>query len=295
VQLSRTGPRKGSKQFRENRGQVTRATASDSATRAAGRRGSWASGTICLRCRRTYEPAKALSQFPDTHWSLVLAAAGDGKPEATSALALLFRAYWYPLFAYLRARGYARHEAEDLLQAFFLHMFEKQTLGRADRLKGSFRGFLIGALRYFLANQRELTAAQKRGGQVRIVSIDTEEAERRMLEDAHSDPAGDAERAFDRRWARLIMERALAELESLYDERPEIFASLKGFLTASDETRYAVVAAQLDVSQSLVKTTVHRMRRQLRDILRREVAVTVSAPHEIDDEVRHLVQVLASE
>lgn len=150
-------------------------------------------------------------------------------------------------------------------------------------------------MRYFLANQRELATAQKRGGHVRIMLFDTEEAEQRMLADEQADPAGDAERAFDMRWARLIMERALEELESLYAERPEIFASLKGFLTGSDETRYAVVAAQLGISQSLVKTTVHRMRRQLRDILRREVAVTVSAPHEVDDEIRHLVQVLASE
>jgi DNA-directed RNA polymerase specialized sigma24 family protein len=234
------------------------------------------------------------SDFPDTHWSLVLLAARDGEPEATSSLALLFRAYWYPLFAHLRVRGYPRHEAEDLLQAFFVHLFEKQTVGRADRLKGSFRGFLIGALRYFLSNQHELATAQKRGGQVRIVSFDAEEAERRLLADEGADPAGDAELAFDRQWARLIMERALAELESRYSERPEIFAALKGYLTATDETRYADVASQLNVGQSLVKTTVHRMRRQLRDILRREVATTVSAPHEIDDEVRHLVRVLAA-
>jgi RNA polymerase sigma factor (sigma-70 family) len=292
VQISRTRLRKGSKQLRENPLAVTPQAAARRKAAVAGRDAGLAAQYVH---GAIHEPLKALSQFPDTHWSLVLVAAGDGTPGATNALALLFRAYWYPLFAYLRARGHARHEAEDLLQAFFLHMFEKQTLGRADRLKGPFRGFLIGALRYFLANQRELAAAQKRGGQVHIVSFDAEEAERRMLEDARADPVGDAEREFDRRWARLIMERALAELESLYGERPEIFAALKGFLTASDETRYAVVAAQLDISQSLVKTTVHRMRRQLRDILRREVAVTVSAPHEVDDEVRHLVQVLAAE
>jgi DNA-directed RNA polymerase specialized sigma24 family protein len=235
------------------------------------------------------------SAFPDTHWSLVVVAARDGRPEATNALALLFRAYWYPLFAHLRGKGYMRDEAEDLLQAFFIHMFEKQTLGRADRVKGSFRGFLIGCLRYFVANQQELLASQKRGGHVRLVSIDADEAERRMLEDTSSDPAADVERAFDRRWAQLIMERALAEVEALYAQRPEVFAALKGFLTATDDTRYATIAAQLNVSQAVIKTTVHRLRRQFRDILRREVAVTVSAPHEIDDEVRHLIQVLAAE
>lgn len=237
----------------------------------------------------------ATQSFPETRWSVVMLAANDGQPEAQEALAQLFRTYWYPLFAQLRARGHDRHESEDLLQAFFVHVFEKHALGRARRFKGSFRGFLIGCLKYFLANQRELAAAYKRGGHVRMVSFDAQEGETRMLADQRPDPAEDVERSFDRQWALLIMERALGQLQSQYAGRPEVFAALKGFLTATDESRYAVIAAQLDVSVPFVKTTVHRMRRQVRDILRREVAVTVSAPHEIDEELRHLIHVLAAE
>lgn len=219
-------------------------------------------------------------------------AARDGHPEAQASLAQLFRWYWYPLFAHLRGKGHSREQSEDLLQAFFVHVVEKRALGRADPLKGSFRGFLIGCLKYFLANQRELTAAYKRGGQARIISFDADEAELRMLHDAQSDPAGDVERAFDRRWASLLMERTMAELQEAHADRPEVFAALKGFLTATDETRYADVAANLGVSLPFVKTTVHRMRRELRAILRREVAATVSAPHEVDAELRHLIHAL---
>lgn len=221
-----------------------------------------------------------------------MAAASEGEPTAYDALAVLFRAYWYPLFAHLRARGHSRHEAEDLLQAFFVHMFEKQTLGRADRFRGSFRGFLLGCLKYFLANQRELAAAQKRGGNARMVSFDCDDAEVRVLADR---PGTSAEEEFDRRWARLVMERALEQLQSAHADSPRVFTALKGFLTGVDETRYAEVAAQLSVTVAFVKTTVHRMRAEFRDILRREIAATVSAPHEIDEELRHLIRVLASE
>jgi len=230
--------------------------------------------------------------FPETRWSIVVAAASDGEPTAHDALALLFRSYWYPLFAHLRARGHARPEAEDLLQAFFIHMFEKRAFGRADRLRGSFRGFLLGCLKYFLANQREVMAAQKRGGNLRMVSFDCDDAEIRLLADR---PATTADDEFDRRWARTIMERALTQLQAAHAESPQVFAALKGFLTGTDETRYTEVASRLNVTVAFVKTSVHRMRAQIRDILRREIAVTVSAPHEIDEELRHLIRVLTIE
>jgi DNA-directed RNA polymerase specialized sigma24 family protein len=230
--------------------------------------------------------------FPDTRWSIVMAAARDGEPAAHDALSLLFNSYWYPLFAHLRARGQSRPEAEDLLQSFFIHLFEKRAFGRADRLRGSFRGFLIGCLKYFLANQREFDDAQKRGGNARMVSFDSNDAEVRLLADQ---PSSSADDEFDRRWARLVMERSLEQLRVAHAHNPEVFAALKGFLTGADETRYADVAAQLGVTLALVKTTVHRMRAQFRDILRREIAATVSAPHEIDEELRHLIHVVSSE
>jgi DNA-directed RNA polymerase specialized sigma24 family protein len=232
--------------------------------------------------------------FPETRWSIVMAAAHEGESGAHDALALLFRAYWYPLFAHLRAHGHTREEAEDLLQGFFMHLCEKRTFGRADRLKGSFRGFLLGCLKYFLANQREFASARKRGGDARMVSFDVDDAEVRVLADQGCGFA-DAEHEFDRRWARLIMERALEQLQLAHATRLDVFAALKGFLTGADETRYAIVANQLNVTVSFVKTSVHRMRAEFRDLLRREIAATVSAPHEIDEELRHLIHVLTGD
>lgn len=236
-----------------------------------------------------------MAAFPETQWSLILVAAHDGQPEAQNALATLFRTYWYPLFAYLRTSGHSQQEAEDLLQAFFVHVFENHTLGRADRMKGPFRGFLIGCLKYFLSDQRERATAYKRGGRAVIISIDANAAESRMLLDRSANPEGDVEREFDRRWAQLIMERAINELASLYAARPDVYRALKGFLTLSDDTSYESVAASLHVSTAVVKTTVHRMRKQFRELLRREIAMTVSTPHEIDEELRYLIRLLADE
>ena len=191
-------------------------------------------------------------------------AARDGHPEAQASLAQLFRWYWYPLFAHLRGKGHSREQAEDLLQAFFVHVVEKRALGRADPLKGSFRGFLIGCLKYFLANQRELTAAYKRGGQARIISFDAEEAELRMLHDTQMDPAGDVERAFDRRWASLLMERTLAELQRRMPTGRR--CSRRSRASSPQRTRRATRTSphSWTCPVPFVKTTVHRMRRELR-------------------------------
>jgi RNA polymerase sigma-70 factor (ECF subfamily) len=232
--------------------------------------------------------------FPDTHWSVVMLAADGGEPEARGALELLFRSYWYPLFACLRSQGHAKAEAEDHLQGFFVHLVERRTLGRADRLKGSFRGFLLGCLRFYLANQRELAVAQKRGGKAQTISLDFDAAEAQLQHEGMG-PAEHVEMDFDRRWARLLLERALETLQARYVERPLVFAALKDFLTKTGEARYSEIAALLGTSEGTVKVTVHRMRAQFRELLRAEIAATVSAPHEIEAELRHLANVLVSE
>ena len=232
-----------------------------------------------------------MGTFPNTRWSIVVLAANEDGAGARRAFAQLFEAYWYPLFAHLRARGHARHEAEDLLQGFFVHLCERQTLTRADRLKGSFRSFVLGCLRFFLANQRESDQATKRGGGAVPISFDFDAAEQRLADDTAA--YDDIDKSFDHRWAIQLMRLATDELKAEYADRPDVFAELKGFLTVGDDTPYADVAARLGMSVAAVKTTVHRMRRQLRDILRRRVAVTVDAPHEIDDELRYLIGVLA--
>lgn len=234
----------------------------------------------------------AVSTFPDTHWSVVMLA---GRPDADgtrAALETLFRAYWYPLFAHLRGRGMPRAEAEDHLQAFFIHLVERHTLARADRLKGAFRSFLLGCLRHFVANQHEKATAGKRGGGISIIPLDFEAAES-ALQQPGPDPAEDTERDFDRRWAWLLMQRALDQLEADYCNRPEVYARLKVFLTSPEEASRARIAGSLGMTDGAIKVAIHRIRSRFRELLRAEVAKTVSAPHEIDDELRHLLHVLA--
>lgn len=230
--------------------------------------------------------------FPDTHWSVVVQAAEGGNPTARQALQSLCSAYWFPLFAHLRARGSSKVEAEDLLQGFFVHLIEQQSLIRADPLKGAFRGFLLGCLKYYVANRHEFEHAQRRGGYTQIVSLDGTGSAAWLAMDSAPGPAANAETEFDRRWAQVMVERVLALLQAAYANRPETYATLKGFLTTDGGEDYATVAAQLGVSVSVVKVTVHRMRTQFRTLLRQEIARTVSAPHEIDEELRHLVNVL---
>lgn len=212
--------------------------------------------------------------------------------KTREAMEVLFRAYWYPLFTHLRSRGQSRAEAEDLLQGFFVHLVERQTLARADRLKGAFRSFLLGCLRNFLANQREQAAATKRGGGVSFIPLDFDAAES-ALQQQGRDPAADAERDFDRRWAWMLMQRALSQLESDYRTRPEVYSRLKVFLTNPDDGSRAQIAGKLGMSDGAIKVAIHRLRARFRELLRAEIARTVSAPHEIDDELRHLLQVLA--
>jgi DNA-directed RNA polymerase specialized sigma24 family protein len=231
--------------------------------------------------------------FPETQWSVVILAAQAGEQASRGALGDLFRSYWYPLFAWLRANGKSRHEAEDLLQGFFVHLCERQTLARADRLKGSFRSFMLGSLRYYLANERDFAVAQKRGGGAVVVSMDIDGADARLASELPAPGSDQFDRAFDYRWAMAVMEHSFAELRASYQDRAELFEALKGQLTAAHDAPYTDVAARTGVSVAVVKTTVHRMRRQFREILRRHIAVTVSAPHEVDEELRYLIRILA--
>jgi DNA-directed RNA polymerase specialized sigma24 family protein len=236
------------------------------------------------------------ARFPATRWSIVLAAAQEGAPAGASALSELCRLYWYPVFAYLRRSGHPIHTAQDLTQAFFLHLLERRAFGRADQLKGSFRGFLIGCLKFYESNERERQQALKRGGGVRLVSFDLEEAEGRYLVDNRRSSVDSAEFAFDRHWAHVVTHRALDTIKADFADDLTTYERLKGFLVAgSDAGSYESAAQDLGVSLALLKSAIHRLRRAYRDAVRREIAVTVSAPHEVDEEVRHLINVLAAD
>lgn len=218
-------------------------------------------------------------------------AAGEGhhKDGACEALTTLCETYWYPLYAFLRGRGHGPADAEDLTQAFFAMLFEKQVLRHADPARGRFRSFLLTALQNFAANVHARDTAAKRGGGARFLPLDFQDAEGRFVLDPAS--AESPERSFDRRWALTLLDRAMTRLqdESLQRNKQQHFAALKPHL-AGDEPQlsYAETAAVLGMSEGAVKVAVHRLRRRFRDIVREEIAQTVPSPDEIEDELRYL-------
>ena len=236
-------------------------------------------------------------QFATTRWTLVAAAGRSATPEARKALSELCRLYWYPLYAFVRRRGCDADEALDLTQGFFTRLIEKNDLADADPNRGRFRSWLLASVKHFLANQWDRATAQKRGGgrAVYSIDIDPDDAERRYRhEPAH---ALTPERVFDRRWALTLLEQALGELEAQCgrEGKAALFEALRPTLTAdslADAAPYRAVADRLGMSEGAVKVAAHRLRRDYRDVLRRNIAETVSTPQDVDDEIRDLFAAL---
>jgi RNA polymerase sigma-70 factor (ECF subfamily) len=233
--------------------------------------------------------------FATTHWSVVLTAANRDSPEAAAALEQLCRIYWYPLYAYTRRQGYDVADAQDFTQGFFAHILSRTFLNRANRDKGKFRSFILGALRYFLVDELARLQAKKRGGGLAPVFLDAQSAEARY----RLEPVDvmDAERLFERRWAIALLDRVLERLEAEYSQanRKALFEHLKAFLIGEkNSVTYAQVAASLQITEGALKMAVCRLRQRYRELFREEVAHTVEEPGEIDEEVRHLFQVLTS-
>ncbi len=229
------------------------------------------------------------SSFSTTQWTLVVAAGDSQHPDSAKALADLCQAYWYPLYAYLRRRGYPREEAEDLVQGFFAQLLDKHYIKAADRERGRFRSFLLASLKNFAANEWDRKTARKRGGGVTTLSLDFETAEGRY----HIEPPDERtpEQVYDRGWAVTQLEQVLELLreETAASGKAERFEALKGFLTGHDQdVGYKEIAAQLDMSEGAVKVAVHRLRQRFGQVLRDEVARTLNDPTDVDDEIRHL-------
>ena len=227
--------------------------------------------------------------FSATRWSVVLAAAGD----AEDALATLCRAYWYPLYAFLRRQGLNTHDAEDVTQGFFAHILEKDALAQVDRAKGRFRTFLLASLKHFLADERDRAKAQKRGGGQPVISLDACEAEARYGLEPRDELSPD--KLFDRRWAIAVIERVLARLDAEYSAagKGALFSALKPLLTAPGSARpYAEIGAQFSMKEGAVKVAVHRLRQRYGAALRAEIAETVGTAEEVDAELRHLLDAL---
>lgn len=228
--------------------------------------------------------------FATTHWSVVLRAGGDSE-----ALGELCRVYWYPLYAYVRRLGRSPQDAEDLTQAFFARLLEKNYIAAADREKGRFRTFLLVMLKRFLANEWDREHAQKRGGFQTIISIDQGLAETWFsAEPAHRE-APDV--LFERQWAMALLEQVMKRLESEYadTDRGDLFAQLRACLTKDDAALpYVEIGERLRISEAAVKMAVQRMRLRYREILREEIARTVDSPDDVADELRHLFAVFSS-
>ena len=231
--------------------------------------------------------------FPSTHWSVVLAAHAENPDRAREALEQLCTAYWYPLYGFLRRRGFQPADAEDLVQGFIAHLLEGQFFRAADPDKGRFRAYLLASLRHFVADTAARSARQKRGDGQPLLSLDVVVAEHRYAQEP-ADP-GNPEQFFDRRWALTLLDTVLRRLETEAAERgrSDLFRQIKGVLLGDrGGVTYAQLAPQLGMSEAALTVTIQRLRRRYRELVREEIAHTVSQPVEIDEEMRHLYQAL---
>ncbi len=235
-----------------------------------------------------------LRSFDATHWSVVLTAGRSDTQRGREALETLCRAYWQPLYAYVRRAGQSPADAEDLTQAFFVHLLEHKWLARADQSKGRFRSFLLTALKRFLADEWDHRRARKRGGGIQFVSLDDHDTRERQIQAVLID-GGTPEQAFEQQWARTVLQTVLDSLGEEYRKagKAELFAALKVALTQGRAAvDYSGLAQRLQMSEGGLRVAVHRLRRRYREILRWEVARTVSKAEDIDAELRYLFQVL---
>jgi RNA polymerase sigma factor (sigma-70 family) len=226
---------------------------------------------------------------------MVLLSAQSQAPGFQEARGELYRIYWYPLYAYVRRRGHAPEEAQDLTQGFFLHLLEHKTLGRADPVKGRFRSFLLGSLQNYLSTEAERARCLKRGGGMEFVPLDLKDAEDRYRLEAVD--ALTPEKVFAARWAVALLGEAMNRLRQEYAIRKKIATveALKAFLDVNNSKEppsYEQAAATLQVSVGAVKTLIHRLRKQYTAFVREEIERTVSDPGDVDAEIHELCEAL---
>ena len=221
-----------------------------------------------------------------------MVAAGDPhEKEARSALVSLCEKYWYPLYAYLRRRGYPADQAQDLTQGFFIRMLEGRYLDRADPEKGRFRSFLLSSLKFFVADEEDRDRAHKRGGRALVPLEFSSGEERYRREPAHDETP---ERIFERRWALSVLDRVVEALRNEFVQhgRPDHFERLKVYLLGQSDAPYAALAREMKTSEGALKVAIHRLRKRYRELFRQEIADTVADPAEVESELRYLATVL---
>lgn len=232
--------------------------------------------------------------FATTQWSLVISAATSDRDTARSALEHLCRAYWMPLYVYIRRRVADANDAQDLTQAYFQRLLEKGDLADADPSRGRFRSFLLSSLRHFLANEWDRKNAVKRGGGQRILSLDFAAGE--VLYDQALTAACDPERLFERQWAHTVLNRVMQRLEREQERagKSQQFFALQRFLAGRVAgAPIAAVAAELEMTESAARMAVSRLRGRYAELLRNEIAETVASEETIDEEIRHLFAVFS--
>ena len=235
------------------------------------------------------------ARFATTHWSVVLHAGRVESPQAGEALERLCRTYWYPLYAYVRRKGYGPNDAQDLTQEFFARLLRGNFLNTVEQRKGRFRSFLVASLEHFLVKEWVRINRQKRGGGQTILSLDEEGAENRYA----LEPADklSAQKLYERRWAMTLLDQAMKRLgeECRQNGKTELFEKVKNLLSgdAQDEC-YRELAAGLAMSDGAFRVAVHRLRQRYGILLREEIALTVATQEEVDEEVRCLFAAFSS-
>jgi len=242
-------------------------------------------------------PASAVTAHPavfaTTHWSVVLAAKDGHTPESCAALEKLCRAYWYPLYAHIRRRGYAENEAQDLTQGLFQRLLQQQFLSGLLREGGRFRSYLITALRHHLAEDWQRSRAQKRGGGEPIISIDAQSAEDRYRLEPRDERT--PETIYEYRWAMALLDQVLGRLQQEFSDtgKSELFNELRTYMVeGATEMSYAEGASRLGMSEEALRKAVQRLRKRYQELFRQEIAQTLANPAEVEDELLHLQAVM---
>ena len=226
------------------------------------------------------------ARFEQTLWGEVLAAGQPGRPDSARALERLCRVYWYPIYAYLRRRGFDRHEAKDLTQGFFFYLVRKNLVGTAAPEKGRFRSFLLGSLKNFVSNEEGRQRALKRGGGAQLISLDEEVAEGRYAHEPVDNRS--PEKLFDRRWALTVLDEAARRLQNEFKGAEAEFAALKSFLNNDRDLAYAELSARLNRSEVALRSIVSRMRKRFREFLLEVIRETVCDPSQLEAEMNDL-------
>jgi RNA polymerase sigma-70 factor (ECF subfamily) len=232
--------------------------------------------------------------FVTTRWTMVLQAGCSDTTRARAALEHLCQAYWYPLYAYARRRGYSPHDAEDLTQGFFARILKLNSLAHVGQQQGKFRAFLLASMNHFMSDEWDRVSAQKRDAQ-RTISLDADMAEHRY----RSEPTDKLtpERVFERRWAMSLLENVVQRLRNEYEASGQgaLFMETRFAITGDkNAVPYIEVASRLGLSEEALRVAVHRLRRRYRRALHEEIAQTVADQSEVAEELNCLRRILST-